>query len=104
MQADKLVRNVSDVQGSLGSALVALKEVESTLPAPGIGIAGQPHEAIESISAVSVELNNILRMTDQTQAELPPIREANSNPSAQELARSRVNDVDPATQVCVLAR
>jgi hypothetical protein len=104
MQADKLVRNVSDVQANLSSALVALKEVESSLPAPGIGIAGQPHEAIETIAAVSAELNDILRRTDQTQAGLPPIRDANSNPSSQELARARVNDVDAATQVCFLSR
>lgn len=99
VQADKLLRSLSEAQEGLSAAIGDLKAAEAGLEAPGTGIAGQPHQTIESIAEVSGALNELLRRVDAAQAELPPIREPNSSPSSQELARVRLNDVPAETQV-----
>ena len=99
LQTAKLIAMLSDNYDNLSSVLVKLKAVEGELSAPGTGVAGQPHQAIDDIARTSQELNDVLRRVDQAQAELPPIRDASQMPTAQELARVRLNDVDAATAV-----
>ena len=98
VQVDKLLKALSAAQESLVSSVGGLRGVEGGLTAPGTGIAGQPHEAIDSITGTSQQLNEVLRRVNQAQAELPAIRDPAEIPSAQELAAVRLRDVDTQTQ------
>jgi hypothetical protein len=98
VQVDKLIKTLGAGQDDLTSVLANLKQVEASLAAPGTGVAGQPHAAIDSIAKTSQELNDVLRRADQAQAELPPVRHP-SEVLSQQLTRVRIADVDATTQV-----
>ena len=98
MQVDKLLRTLATAQDTLSSVIANLKRAEGSLPAPGTGVAGQPHQAIDSIARSSQDLNDVLRRIDQAQAELPAIRDPSEMLSQHELSRVRLTDVDAATQ------
>jgi hypothetical protein len=99
LQVDKHLHALTTIQQTLTTVLLNLKKAEATLPAPGTGVAGQPHEAIDNIARTSQELNEVLRRVDQAQAELPAIQDATSIPSQHDLARVRLGDVDKSTAV-----